>query len=281
MTTMHDILTEEQMSKFVINPEIPRYLELLREKLKLPRNQINVLDWGCGRGESVNFLRGLGYNACGVDICHESLTNGAEYLIKKGEDPAKILYLIDPQGKINFPDNFFHFIFSYQVLEHVEFIETVANEMNKKMTPDGMGLHIYPAHKRVIEGHLFMPFVHWLPKNKIRKLCIQFYVAAGIEPGWRELDGKTIREKTRRYYDYSINETFYRNSYTNKKIFEKNGLEVNFVIIDNPLLYKYSLIRSLMKFGPLKKLVNWGLLNGMSVEMLTTKTRPPSLPELT
>lgn len=271
VSTMHDVLTEQHLNDFVINPEIPRYLELLARKLGLPNNQINVLDWGCGRGQSVHLLRKLGYNAYGVDINPESLNNGRAYFSKKPEYPEDMLLLIDPKGKIDFPDNFFHFVFSYQVLEHVEHIEDFASELSRVLAPNGMCLHIYPAHKRIVEGHLFMPFVHWLPKNNARKLLITLFVALGIEPRWQELKSNGLLEKVNTYYKFSVNETFYRSLKMNRETFAKRGFQTDFVIINNPLLRKYKPVSRLLEFNPLKRFINWALLNFKSVELLLTK----------
>ncbi|MEO5574359.1 MAG: class I SAM-dependent methyltransferase [Gammaproteobacteria bacterium] len=271
MTTMHDVLTDKDISTFVINLEILRYLELLRKKINLDRHEINVLDWGCGRGQSVSLLRELGYNTFGVDICAESLNNGATYFSKRSKYPENMLRLINPKGKIDFPENYFHFIFSYQVLEHVEHIEDLADEITRVLAPNGMCLHIYPAHKRVIEGHLFMPFIHWLPKNNFRKAFVILFVALGIEPRWRELKSKNILEKAQTYYNFSVNETFYRSPATNKQIFEERGLQTDFVIINNPILKKYGILSRIMNINYFKKLINWMLLNFKSVEILLVK----------
>ena len=37
-------------------------------------------------------------------------------------------------------------------------------------------LHVFPSQYHVVEQHLRMPFVHWLPKNILRKAAIVFYV---------------------------------------------------------------------------------------------------------
>ncbi|MEW6353085.1 MAG: class I SAM-dependent methyltransferase [Pseudomonadota bacterium] len=275
MPTMHDVLTEEEMSEFRINPEISRYLELVREKSGLEKDQFRILDWGCGRGRAVGLLRNLGYDAYGVDISQEFLSKGKQYFINREENPDDFLFLISEECKTCFHNDFFHFIFSYQVLEHVQAVDLLSEEISRVLAPNGVCLHIYPAHKHIIEGHLFMPFVHWLPKSAIRKAAILMFVALGIEPRWQRLQGKGILEKARAYYEFSKNETFYRSYGVNKNIFEKNGFNVDFVTIDNPLLYKYGPLRKLMKLPFIKRLIGWGLLNFKSVELLLTKGNLP------
>ena len=44
--TKHDILTEDEMSKFTLNDRILRYIEYCREKMNLEKSEMNLLDWG-------------------------------------------------------------------------------------------------------------------------------------------------------------------------------------------------------------------------------------------
>ena len=63
-----DPLTEAEFTAFRPNAEVIRYLEETRERLGLQRYEMNVLDWGSGRGEYVAWLRDAGYNAFGAEI---------------------------------------------------------------------------------------------------------------------------------------------------------------------------------------------------------------------
>lgn len=58
------------------------YIEILRKRLDIEREEFNILDWGCGRGENVIWLRDLGYNAFGVKVNSNYIENG-RYLLKK------------------------------------------------------------------------------------------------------------------------------------------------------------------------------------------------------
>jgi hypothetical protein len=55
--SMYDnLLTETEFAAFRPNAEVVRYLELTRERLGLAKHEMNVLDWGSGRGEYVAWL---------------------------------------------------------------------------------------------------------------------------------------------------------------------------------------------------------------------------------
>ena len=81
---------------------------------------MNILDWGCGRGPSVAWLRERGYNAFGVEIDPIAIHHGKAMLESRGHDVPHIISPINDDCIVNYPDNFFHFVFSTQVLEHVE-----------------------------------------------------------------------------------------------------------------------------------------------------------------
>jgi len=62
---------------------------------------------------------------------------------------------------------------------------------------------------------LFVPFVHWLPKNRIRYWYL--YLMAKRIPVWRGMEDKRVAERIDVYYDYSVKKTYYRPL---KKIFK-------------------------------------------------------------
>lgn len=267
----HNMLTAEEISKFVIESELLEYIEPYRNKMNLEKQELNILDWGCGRGRSVLRLREQGYNAFGVDIDPEPIKNGRVLFLKRGFDAKTILTLVNPDGKINFPDNSFHFVFSEHVFEHVQDIESVAAEIQRVTTPGGLGLHRYPASKEIVEGHLHLPFVHWLPKNGLRKALIFIFLLIGQDPKWEELQGKSIYKRTQTYFGYSIHKTYYRSPRTIRQVFKRNGFDVDFVTINNPKLRKLGLLYKLIRAEPWRSIVNWGLTTFKLVELFTIK----------
>ncbi len=267
----HDVLTEEEMSTFVPTPSVLLHIEQYQRKMNLRKEDLRILDWGCGRGRSVAYLREQGFKAFGVDIDPEPISNGRQLFLERGLDVNNILTLIDQDGKTKFSDGFFHFVFSESVFEHIKDLESVAKELQKITSPGGVGLHLYPAHRYIKEGHLLMPFVHWLPKTKLRKMYIWLFLLLGQNPNWKELEGKSIREQAEVYYDYSINKTYYRNCYTVKKIFTRKGFDIDFVTIDHPKLKGHPVLYRLSTFKPLRVMMNWVLNNFFAVFLLTTR----------
>jgi 2-polyprenyl-3-methyl-5-hydroxy-6-metoxy-1,4-benzoquinol methylase len=107
-----DLLTQREFDGFKPHPIMVDHIERSRASFGVPKMDFRIVDWGCGRGALVLWLRDRGYDTVGVDI--------------------------DPHA----------------------------------------------PHLRLVEAHLFMPFVHWLPKNAAHKWLIGLFVLAGIEPRW-------------------------------------------------------------------------------------------------
>lgn len=266
-----DPLVAEEMKGFRPNPEVLRYLELTRTRLGLEKEQMRVLDWGCGRGRSVVWLRDHGYDAYGVDVNLTALENAKGYFTEIGLDADSLLTAIGEDGKTLFPEDSFDFIFSEQVFEHVENLDTVIDELARISRSHAAGLHLFPPQRGPIEGHLKMPFVHWLPKNRVRWAFIYFFTLLGMGPEYDHVQGKSKWEKAEIYYRGNISTSFYRRYNTIRKEFEKRSFKVEFVTVDTPRLKKIPLYNQLVAGGPLRGLVNWFLLTFVTVKVFVSQ----------
>lgn len=225
----NDLLTQREFSFFKPHPIMVDHIERCRSFFGVPKKDFRIVDWGCGRGVLVLWLRERGYDAVGVDINPKAFQNGAALFASKGYPVDGCLYALDPCGSAPFPDASFHFVISYQALEHIEDLEAASAEWARVTADGGAGFHIYPPHLRLVEAHLFMPFVHWLPKNAARKWLIGFFVLAGVEPRWWPNQKVSWKEKQRVYYKYSVGETFYRTPAAIRGVLAAQGLEMEFV----------------------------------------------------
>lgn len=237
-----DPLREVDFAAFTPNAEVVRYLELTRQRLGLRRDEVRVLDWGSGRGEYVAWLRDAGYDAYGVEIRMAAAERGRDLLLGKNHDYERVIRPIGDGGRTDLPEGFFHFVFTHYVLEHVADIDAVTNEIARITAPGGSGFHVYPGKLRPIEPHLFMPFVHWLPKTRLRKWLIGGCVACGIEPKWGWLTAAGVRKRTQAYHDYCMRETFYRPFGVVRGSFNRVGFEVVSVAAHHPALRRLSIV---------------------------------------
>ena len=236
------LLTEAEFAKFAPNCEVLRYIEVTRHGLGLPKNKMRVLDWGSGRGEYVAWLRDAGYDAYGVEPRREAAERGEDLLHAHGHDYEAVIKHMGPDCRTELPSGFFHFVFTHYVLEHVADIDAVTREIARLTAPGGYGFHVYPGKLRPVEPHLFMPFVHWLPKNAMRKWLIRAFVLCGIEPRWEWLASADARKKSQAYHDFCMKETFYRPFYEVRKSFKDVGMEVTSVAADHPSLRRLRMI---------------------------------------
>jgi SAM-dependent methyltransferase len=262
-----DPLTEVGFAAFRPNAEVVRYLELTRERLGLQKCEMNVLDWGSGRGEYVAWLRDAGYNAFGAEIRKEAAERGMELLNAHGHDYSRVIAPIQTNGRTDLPSDFFHFVFTHYVLEHVVDIDTLTSEIARVTAAGGCGFHVYPGKLRPIEPHLFMPFVHWLPKNQTRRWAIAACVACGIEPRWDWLAEATAGKKTQAYYDFCVNETFYRSFHDVRQSFSKVGFLVTPVAAEHPALRRLTVLPPALR----RVVVEWPVTLFQTVEILVRK----------
>ena len=268
--TKHDTLTDEEFSTFKPPARSIAQLYEFMASRGGKEKDIRVLDWGCGRGRFVLWLREKGFEAYGVDIDQEPIENGMG-LIKSRGYQSDVLSVISPTGKTNFPDGYFDFIITGNVFEHVHEIDGVISEIGRLTAPGGGGYHIFPAQRQIVEGHLFMPFVHWIPAGSFRKSLIGLLVRLGQEPGWKELKGCSAAQKTETYYKYSTDNIFYRPFSVFQKLFNAQGFRITYLTIDNPEISRKKVIRPFVRTRLFRPILAWALLTFFQVEFKLQK----------
>ncbi len=210
MGTKHDRLTEQELATYQPHPAVLAGIEQLTRELALPREEIRLLDWGCGRGRSVAKLREMGFAAFGVEIDQRTLQNGYPLFAGRGLDPQALL--LHPAQLQQLPAGSFHCIFSEQLLEHLADLQLIATEAARLTRPGGTGIHCLPASRQWQEEHIQMPWVHWLPKNRLRWGAIALLLGLGYGPPrpWPELRDKGFWGQAEGYYRYLNEWTYYR-----------------------------------------------------------------------
>ena len=161
-----------------------------------------VLDLGCFTGgrlirwvEKFNFKEGYG-----IDINPIFKTAGNEYLIK--QKPAlskKIKFHTGVGEKLPFDDNSIDFIFSFDVLEHVQNVDKVISECKRVLKKDGLLLAVFPQFFQPLESHLGFvsktPAIHWFFKGKdITKVYYDIIKKRGKKAAWYQLESPKLKE---------------------------------------------------------------------------------------
>ena len=120
-----------------------------------------------------------------------------------------------------------------------------------------------------------MPFIHWLPKNNLRKALISLYVVMRLDrknAATREgLEGFSHRKRVEFIYDYSIRKTFYRSYSEIRRIFENEGFTVTLDTLNHPLVEKNPILSILTKFGPSKTIIEYLIHTFVKVTLITRK----------
>lgn len=264
-----DVLSEAEFLLSMVDPEIKKYLAKYQLDTGKPSDAIKVLDWGCGRGCDVLHLLKEGYTAYGVDTEIDTIKRGESLFRTMGYNIEDLTEVIDFFGKTKFPDNYFDFIYSYTVLEHVENLAQTLGEIARITKPSGAGVHIFPGRFRIFEGHLHMPFVHWLPKNRLRRGWIHLLTTIGIEPKWESLKGKPAKDRTEAYYKYTVDKTFYRTRKAIMKSFRNHGFDCEDMALLHDRLQKSML--SKIDYLPFHNFIDYFIANVTSSVLYVRK----------
>ncbi len=231
----HDA-TQFSPTPSALNGEILRFIERNRLALGLRPEQMRILDWGCGRGAYVEHLRRAGYDAYGVDIADGAIAEARQRIAGFGCDPVKVIRKISVENQTDFDAGMFHLVFSFQVLEHVSDLATLATEVRRISRSGAVGVHIFPAKWRPLEVHLRMPLVHWFPKANIRRWIIHMFLLLGVRPPWREPLPTSARDRAGIFFRYSCENTYYRSLAEITHEFRSNGFAAEPDVLSHPKL---------------------------------------------
>ncbi len=126
-----------------------------------------LLDYGCGAGQIVEKALAAGLDAYGVDEFYEG-GSYREEVRKRGMLGARVLAL--KNGMIPFPAEKFDVVISNQVFEHIDDFTVPLAEIIRVLKPSGTFINIFPSVEVWREGHIGIPFIHWMPKGSRLRL---------------------------------------------------------------------------------------------------------------
>src|SRR3954453_21687030 len=88
----HDEDTKNHVIQAPLVPQdyVQRYLARQVTERRKDRATLRIIDIGCGRGDTVAWLRAEGWDAYGIDISPHYIERGREYLARNGDDPARL-----------------------------------------------------------------------------------------------------------------------------------------------------------------------------------------------
>ena len=131
-----------------------------------PGDSIVLLDYGCGRGEMVQYAGERGVDAFGVEEFYGG--GNAKSAVEAAGLLDKRVFSLS-EGRIPFDDQHFDVVLSNQVFEHIDDFALPLEEINRVMKPGAVFVNAFPSRGVWREGHIGVPFVHWMKPNTRRR----------------------------------------------------------------------------------------------------------------
>ena len=113
-----------------------------------------ILDLGCGRGEMLNAFSHGGFEVYGAD-----LDSDARELCR----PHRVEVCDFENEKITYDDNYFDYIFSKSVIEHLNNPLLVSKEIYRMLKPGGKIILMTPSWQHTRWGPFYLDFTHKTP----------------------------------------------------------------------------------------------------------------------
>jgi len=235
---------------------------------------IRILDMGCGGGQLIVFLQNklpllredIHFELYGFDVI-DSHVQVSDYfnttmnlLAQKFPEIewGKRIHLITSKQEWPFPDGFFNFVVSNQVMEHVFDHDFSLQQIKRVLTEDGVSIHLFPLKDYIFEGHLLLPFAHWISNQDLLFDYIKMCSILGLGK-YRKLlpkgNGADLTDFCRKHTDYMIYETNYLNMTEVYRLAKRNRMRCSFrytgeyyinklrQVVQIPLKYEYARVR--------------------------------------
>lgn len=156
--------------------------------------KIRILDFGCGNGALLEFMQralptlqpAKHFEFCGLDVSDAGVqevnyfTETRRFLASRHPGVNWQLSLIKTDEKWPFPADYFDFIVSNQVMEHVADHKFVFGEIERCLVSGGASVNLFPLKEIVMEGHAVMPLVHRIKNIDTRTKAMLFLARIGF-----------------------------------------------------------------------------------------------------
>ena len=167
------------------------FLKYVKQLIKDDKS-IRILDYGCGGGQLLTYLRMLGCeNLTGVDVGDAKQINQLNIMYSNMGFESDTFFIYDG-SLLPFNNSSFDIIISQQVLEHVHNVEKYFSESKRVLSSKGKILFEFPHRLVPFDTHTRMWFVHYFPSmirnifyDKFRENKSQYYGnLLNLQPIW-------------------------------------------------------------------------------------------------
>jgi len=259
-------LTQNSMTHYhlcaVVNTEI---------KKRLAPPVVRVLDMGCGNGQLIAFLqrnlpqlnKDLAFEIYGFDVTDSNVQVSGyfdetfKFLGQEfpGIDWEKRIFQITSREEWPFPEGFFNYVISNQVMEHVFEHDFSFQQIRRVLAEDGVSVHLFPLKSYLYESHLLLPFVHWISNKDLLFEYIKVCSLLGLGKYRQQSYASNLMDFCRNVADYMIYETNYLSPEEVYTFAKRNWLRCSFryteeyylnklrQIFRRSLKYEYALVR--------------------------------------
>lgn len=206
-----------RLVKFVPMSAYYAYIVELSERLAgSPNRRPKVLDYGCGAGQVVLAALDRGLDAYGADLFYRG-GKRRNLARNTGHWNIRIYNMLDG-GVIPMGDGTFDAVVANQVFEHIDDFSTPLAEIDRVLKPGGLFINIFPSDKVWREGHIGIPFAHWMPRNRLRLVYTFLLRTAGFGYGKRD---QNAMQWARARLDYLDNWTHYKSLPEIERLFRR------------------------------------------------------------
>lgn len=140
--------------------------DLFCKKCK-PDKKSRILEIGAGEGVMIATLKMNGFNALGIEPELESVEK-SNRLFSENNLGRDLIYNGFAE-KLPFEDNYFDYVISYQVLEHVNSLDKTFQEIERVLNVGGMTFNICPNYNSFYEGHYRLFMLPFMSKDSFKK----------------------------------------------------------------------------------------------------------------
>ena len=153
--------------------DIKEYLKIYLpfiEKISSKKEDISILDIGCGRGEWLELVKEQGYKAKGIDTNYQ--------MIQECQKTSLDVELAEALNYLrNLPSNSFSMITAFHVIEHLPSFDTVLillEQCYRVLKPNGMIIFETPNPRNILVGSsdFYLDPSH---KNPLHPLSMKFF----------------------------------------------------------------------------------------------------------